>query len=302
MASTFPATPSAANGSQSVGDPEQAGLPSSLLTGWAGVEQLPKFPKPERCSLCCERSLGTFVVSMLVGMFVSITYIISTSTPDVSASAASRLCRIMIFSEAAIAYSCLWILQWCNGCFFVRRTPQTCFPIPDELARNLRHVAQEDAGVAPASVTTALKEAASGMSNVRDPDGVRGVYCVRCFVWRDEEGHHCSECQRCTNEFDHHCGVLGCCVGGGGLRGNMWAFTTLLSMAAAGLVTMLGTCVTVNTPALHGASMDELLSRAGVWVGGCLLLCCGGYAGYRGFRWFFYDRHAHLRINKRRSA
>ena len=29
---------------------------------------------------------------------------------------------------------------------------------------------------------------------------------------------------------------------------------------------------------------------------------CECYLGYRGFTWFFYDRHAHRRVNKRRSA
>ena len=33
--------------------------------------------------------------------------------------------------------------------------------------------------------------------------------------------------------------------------------------------------------------------------GGVALLFC---VGYRGCMWFFYDRHAHRRVNKRRSA
>ena len=79
----------------------------------------------------------------------------------------------------------------------------------------------------------------------------------------------------------------------------MWAFTTLLSMAAAGLVTMIGSMILVNSPAAVEASMAELLTSAGFWIGALGVLGLGGYGGYRGFTWFFYDRHAHRRVNKR---
>ena len=104
----------------------------------------------------------------------------------------------------------------------------------------------------PATVTSALRAAASGLGNIKDPAGERGVYCVRCFVWRAEDGHHCSECNRCTNDFDHHCGVLGCCVGGRGRVGNMWLFTTLITMAAA----------VRNSPACSRHTPDCLLASS----------------------------------------
>jgi len=202
------------------------------LTGWAGVALLPALPIPEHCDLCCQRVLGKFVVSMFVCMFVGITWVASHAhKSSVSTGEAAMFCRAVIYFEALVAFSCLATLQYCGSCTVaVRRTPERCFPLPDELVHGLRRAHAE--GPPSLSVTTALRHAASGMHNVSDPAGQRGVYCVRCFVWRAEDGHHCSECQRCVEDFDHHCGVLGCCVAGRGLKGNMWLFLTLISMAA----------------------------------------------------------------------
>jgi hypothetical protein len=233
--------------------------------------------------LCCQRVLGKFVVSMFVCMFVGITWVASHAhKSSVSTGEAAMFCRAVIYFEALVAFSCLATLQYCGSCTVaVRRTPERCFPLPDELVHGLRRAHAE--GPPSLSVTTALRHAASGMHNVSDPAGQRGVYCVRCFVWRAEDGHHCaprasdaatrtrthnirasphqlgppragvahayivplhtisgpfvrvcpgSECQRCVEDFDHHCGVLGCCVAGRGLKGNMWLFLTLISMAA----------------------------------------------------------------------
>lgn len=283
-------------------DPETGGQPDwSLLTGWSGVGQLPPLLRPEYLSLCCQKILGKFVVCMIVGMFVGITYAITVANTVTKASPIAILCRAVIYTEAAAAFTCLFTLQYLGRCFYVKRNPTTCFPIPDEILRGMDRAMSADGSL---TVKQALRKAANGLGNIADPERPGSVYCVRCFVWRDEDGHHCSECNRCTSEFDHHCGVLGCCVGGNALRGNMWAFTGLLSMAAAGLVTMIATMLLCNIPSIVAASMSDLLSRVGLWVGGLIFIVSGGCLGYRGFSWFFYDRHAHLRvsIHKRRSA
>ena len=280
---------------------EGGGLPADWwLTGWAGVKALPAFPRPEHCDLCCQRVLGKFVVGMLISMFAGITYII-TLNPSIAHSDLARFCRFVIFSEAIIAISCLFTLQYLGRIFYVKRTPETCFPLPAELVSAMRRVTADEQ---PATITAALYSAAAGLGNVADPSGVRGVFCVRCFVWREEEGHHCSECQRCTNDFDHHCGVLGSCIGGRGLPfagggGNMWLFVTLISMAAAGMATMIGTAIITNQSWSAHVTMAQILLFLG-WYGGGLALI--GYVGFRGFMWVFYDRHAHRRVNKRRSA
>jgi hypothetical protein len=250
---------------------EEAG--ARIPETWATIASLPPFPRPARWSLACEWCLGHLVVGLLCCMFVAITIGV-TMTQD---SIAARFFRHLICAEAIVAMITLLVLQ-CVSFGAIRRTPGTCFPLPDVLEERLLR----ECHLEPLT-NGAWARAASGLGNVRDDDGHRGVYCVRCFVWRSADGHHCGECQRCVNDFDHHCGVLGCCVHGRGSKGNMWLFIMLISMAAVGLAT------TIATPIV-------LFTRIGDYWHLVLLALLGvvaiGYGGYRGFMWLFYDRHA----------
>ena len=73
----------------------------------------------------------------------------------------------------------------------------------------------------------------------------------------------------------------------------MWLFTTLLCMAAAGLVSMIGTTVFLS---FDSATSLPFGSIAGVF--GLVLLA--GAVAFRGCVWLFYGRHKHRRVNKRR--
>jgi hypothetical protein len=54
----------------------------------------------------------------------------------------------------------------------IRRSAQTCFPVPSEIAARIR------AG-----------ESLAGLPNPRQGDR---SYCVRCCFWRPSTAHHCS--------------------------------------------------------------------------------------------------------------
>ena len=100
----------------------------------------------------------------------------------------------------------------------IQRSPEICFPLPPEVAQRL-----------------ASGETLDGLANITDEE--RGIYCVRCFVWRPRYGaHHCRLCQRCTVDFDHHCGVFGRCIAGKGLSGNMKYFVGIIMAAVLGEV------------------------------------------------------------------
>ena len=221
---------------------------------WDSVNALPELPTPSTGELCCERTGGCILVGMIISFCVA-SVVLTTSAAVPSAAYVGTLCRYAVYTEAAIALSFLFALQYL-GLGVIKRNPQTCFPLPEVVAERLRRnqraavqeqVAKGGPSRAPRrTLAFRLRAAVEGQGNIHDPDGLRGVYCVRCFVWRPEDGHHCSECQRCVPEFDHHCGVLGCCVNGGGRRGNMWLFIGLISMAAVGFATALLTGLLVG--------------------------------------------------------
>jgi len=156
----------------------------------------------------------------------------------------------LIWSEALLAFVCLCEVQLGDP-GEIKRTKNTCLPVPEEIARVLR-------GEAPPL-----------LGNL---DGVDGrVYCVRCHLWRpdDVDVHHCRMCQRCVVHFDHHCGVLGRCIAGKGMKGNYKYFITLIACGHLGFLTFAA------------ASAATLFRRWGweaLLIGICVavvVLCCG---------------------------
>ncbi|CAJ1447174.1 unnamed protein product [Effrenium voratum] len=149
------------------------------------------------------------------------------------------------FNAAAIAVVCLLYLLFGDP-GVIKRSPETCFPLPQEVATRLRR-----------------GEALEGVENIQEGDS---TFCVRCLVWRptkqrswlaeaaggkmppwlrrclpclrDGRCHHCRTCGRCVRFFDHHCGVFGRCIAGTLVSGNMPFFCTIIFMAFAGFSTM----------------------------------------------------------------
>jgi hypothetical protein len=109
--------------------------------------------------------------------------------------------------------------------------------------------------------------------NVEHPS--RGSYCVRCLLWRgrDEKAHHCSTCQRCVRDFDHHCPVLGRCIAGEGIAGNMGWFKLIIVLNALGGVTALA-CVILTLQNIYGWGADSFEKLALVYLLGLCLLGC----------------------------
>ena len=212
--------------------------PGSTLTWrrlWRPVDDkglppgLPPLPRPEYTALWTERLCGLALVGANAAISVGVTHLL------VMSNAVPHTVRLVVLGVsrglAASSLACFAGLTFIDP-GTIERTPQTCLPLPDEVAAALRTKAP-------------LPE-----FNHRTDDGRE--YCVRCLVWRPPrasapppspkpaapprgrcatwralccdyrrfffgaEGplpaHHCRVCGRCARDFDHHCSSLGACI------------------------------------------------------------------------------------------
>jgi hypothetical protein len=154
-----------------------------------------------------QMSAGAAAVGMVLGIiasFSAITHAIAFGPLGTLPAGAWWASVVLINLESLVALVALIGLMTSDP-GVIRRSPQTCYPMPADVAERLR----EGKPLPERNVT----------------DGERS-YCVRCLVWRSSRPptsescspgspllhpHHCSTCRRCVGDFDHHCGVFGMC-------------------------------------------------------------------------------------------
>lgn len=182
-------------------------------SNWADVFALPPLPIPDYSTMRSEACYGNFLVLALIVFFVTPVHMGYTND--------TIFYLYLIYAEAVIAIICLLGLMWGDP-GTIKRTPETCFPLPAQVSAQLAHGKRLDAG---------------RLGNIHE--GGR-TFCIRCLVWRpDDTVHHCRTCQRCVVDFDHHCGVFGRCIAGEGYAGNMGYFKTLILMFFMGFGTWI---------------------------------------------------------------
>ena len=152
---------------------------SPAMGTWADVLALPPLPRPDFCAMRSEACCGNSLVLFLIFLFVAPMQAHASGKDPASLSMAARIWIFAIYAEAAIAITCLIGLMWGDP-GTVKRTPDTCFPLPEIISERLR-----------------TGQSLSGVGNVHE-DG--RVFCCRCLVWRpdDSDVHHCATCQRCV--------------------------------------------------------------------------------------------------------
>lgn len=192
-------------------------------------QPLPPLPKPQVRQMRAEATGGVSLVLCLVGTMVSIT--VSFCVTSIT-GAAQIVLFVLIFGEAGIALVCLAGLMFGDP-GVIRRSTESVLPMPDVISERLADAYSSPGGQAP----EALRNLTHGLRNIQTDER---TYCVRCLLWRDNEGptggltalrqqcgtlpkgprpthiHHCSTCNRCVRHFDHHCGVFGRCIAGRG--------------------------------------------------------------------------------------
>lgn len=189
---------------------------------------------------------GSCTVGILCVMFVGAVQSLA-ATGTLPSKEFADIVVLLIWLWAIIAIFCTAYIIFAEG-GIIRRSEQTCYPIPDEVAKRLMS-----------------NESLRGMSNISGPPGskMHGTYCVRCLVWRPKRSgrtssHHCNTCQRCFTGFDHHCGVFGRCI----VNNNLLCFYLLIAMLFTGIVTVM---VAVNgqasSPTYHPSRYLEQIFR-----------------------------------------
>uniref|UniRef100_A0A7R9ZV38 Palmitoyltransferase n=1 Tax=Pyrodinium bahamense TaxID=73915 RepID=A0A7R9ZV38_9DINO len=220
------------------------------------MEKLPPLPEPDHAERRAQSAGGVCLVLSLVAAFGGVTHAVIKTSKDLPATL-QLVSEGLILCEAIVALGCLAGLL-CGDSGVIRRSPETCFPLPEEVARQL-----------------ANGETINLSSNISvGGRGSERTFCVRCFVWRSsrQRAHHCRICQRCVAHFDHHCDIFGRCIAGGApclgasTWGNIVYFHGLITMGLAGFFTCLGTTIVA---ASSGSTLAQYVLTAEA-----LFLCC----------------------------
>eukprot|EP00927_Polykrikos_kofoidii_P012862 TRINITY_DN15585_c0_g1_i2.p1 TRINITY_DN15585_c0_g1~~TRINITY_DN15585_c0_g1_i2.p1 ORF type:complete len:268 (-),score=28.04 TRINITY_DN15585_c0_g1_i2:17-787(-) len=199
------------------------------------LDKLPPMPSPHQWEMLKESALGSVLVLFIIAVCIGLCEAAAPET-DGTVGVVRQISVVLIYLEATAAVACLLGLFFGNP-GVIKRTEDTCFPIPEDVVARLRQGSRLE-----------------GFANIEDP--VRQVsFCVRCLVWRPQHAHHCATCQRCVQYFDHHCGVFGRCIAGQGFNhGNMKYFKTIIGLGCLAPFTCLAVFIASMSDGTGGAS------------------------------------------------
>jgi hypothetical protein len=133
--------------------------------------RLPPLPPPlktRNLEFCCGATTILTCVAIAAGVAVAVIFAPSSNLSP----AAKIVCAVLVGFECLVAVISLLVIGFGDP-GIVKRTPATTNPIPKDVAERLR------AG-----------EGLDGLQNFVDES--RGVYCVKCCVWRPWHAVHCT--------------------------------------------------------------------------------------------------------------
>ena len=133
--------------------------------------RLPPLPPPlktRNLEFCCGATTILTCVAVAAGVAVAVIFAPSSNLSPT----AKIVCAVLVGVECLVAVISLLVIGFGDP-GIVKRTPESTNPIPKEVAERLR------AG-----------EGLDGLQNFVDES--RGVYCVKCCVWRPRNAVHCT--------------------------------------------------------------------------------------------------------------
>eukprot|EP00811_Abedinium_folium_P001956 NODE_11795_length_1265_cov_2.298770.p1 GENE.NODE_11795_length_1265_cov_2.298770~~NODE_11795_length_1265_cov_2.298770.p1 ORF type:complete len:246 (+),score=54.40 NODE_11795_length_1265_cov_2.298770:81-818(+) len=175
-----------------------------------GINSLPPLAPPDRVTMFSESVCGLAVVLGQITVYIIATQAVTLQRYDsVGQGDFGRMVLGLILIFSVIAVTCL-IGILCGNAGTINRSPERCFPLPSNVALNLRR-----------GGSVCLAE------NIQEGSD---SFCVRCLVWRrkhlDGTAHRCIA-GRVWPPWELR-------------RGNMRFFIVILAMAAAGAPTCFG--------------------------------------------------------------
>ena len=133
--------------------------------------RLPPLPPPlktRNLEFCCGATTILTCVVIAAGVAAAVIF-----APSSNLSPTAKIaCAVLVGFECLVAVISLLVIGFGDP-GVVKRTPSTINPIPKDVAERLR------AG-----------EGLEGLQNFVDES--RGVYCVKCCVWRPRNAVHCT--------------------------------------------------------------------------------------------------------------
>ena len=103
---------------------------------WSRIHSLPPLPERHIWTMRRESAVGCTLVLILVSLLVSLTQGVALAPGDAAPRGLIWAALVLIYTEAAVALVCLLGLLFGNP-GELKRSPQTCFPMPEPVADRL---------------------------------------------------------------------------------------------------------------------------------------------------------------------